>query len=41
MPATMEEWQVLGDIRLAALRHAPNAFGATYAEQAASVEADW
>ena len=39
--ATIEEWQVLRDIRLAALRDAPNAFGSTYAEQAASVEADW
>ena len=39
--ATMEEWQVLRDIRLDALRDAPNAFGSTYAEQVASVEADW
>ena len=39
--ATVEEWQVLRDIRLAALRDAPNAFGSTYVEQAASVEADW
>jgi GNAT superfamily N-acetyltransferase len=39
--ATMEEWQVLRDIRLDALRDAPNAFGSTYAEQAASAEADW
>jgi GNAT superfamily N-acetyltransferase len=39
--ATMEEWQVLRDIRLDALRDAPNAFGSAYAEQAASVEADW
>ena len=39
--ATMEEWQVLRDIRLAALRDAPNAFGSTHAEQAASIEADW
>jgi ribosomal protein S18 acetylase RimI-like enzyme len=39
--ATMEEWQVLRDIRLAALRDAPSAFGSTYAGQAASVEADW
>jgi len=39
--ATIEEWQVLRDIRLAALRDAPNAFGSTYAEQAASIEADW
>jgi GNAT superfamily N-acetyltransferase len=39
--ATMEEWRVLRDIRLAALRDAPNAFGSTYAKQAALVEADW
>ncbi len=39
--ATIEEWQVLRDIRLAALRDAPNAFGSTYARQATSVEADW
>ena len=39
--ATMKEWQVLRDIRLAALRDAPDAFLSTYAEQAASVEADW
>ena len=39
--ATMEEWQVLRGIRLDALRDAPNAFGSTYAEQTASVEADW
>ena len=39
--ATMEEWQVLRDIRLDALRDAPNAFGSTYAEQAASIETDW
>ena len=39
--ATMDEWHVLRDIRLAALQDAPNAFGSSYAEQAASVEADW
>ena len=39
--AAMEDWQVLRDIRLDALRDAPNAFGSTYAKQAASVEADW
>ena len=39
--ATMEEWHVLRDIRLAALQDAPNAFGSSYAEQAASLEADW
>ena len=39
--ATMEEWQVLRDIRLDALRDTPDAFGSTYAEQAAAAEADW
>ncbi len=39
--ATTEEWQVLRDIRLTALQDAPGAFGSTYAEQAASKEADW
>ena len=39
--ATIEEWQVLRDIRLAALRDAPNAFLSTFAEQAALLEADW
>jgi GNAT superfamily N-acetyltransferase len=39
--ATTEEWQVLRDIRLTALQDAPGAFGSTYAEQAASREADW
>jgi GNAT superfamily N-acetyltransferase len=39
--ATTADWQVLRAIRLAALRDAPDAFGSTYAEQAASVEADW
>jgi len=39
--AAIEEWRVLRDIRLAALRDAPNAFGSTYAKQAASIEADW
>jgi GNAT superfamily N-acetyltransferase len=39
--ATAEEWQVLRDIRLDALRDAPTAFGSTYAKQAAYAEADW
>ena len=34
--ATVEEWQVLRDIRLDALRDAPTAFGSTYAKQTAS-----
>ena len=39
--ATAEEWQVLRDIRLDALRDAPDAFLSTYTEQAALEEADW
>jgi GNAT superfamily N-acetyltransferase len=39
--ATMEEWHVLRDIRLDALRDAPDAFLSTYAEQVASAESDW
>ncbi|HEY3647701.1 MAG TPA: GNAT family N-acetyltransferase [Streptosporangiaceae bacterium] len=39
--ATVEEWQVLRNIRLDALRDAPTAFGSTYAKQAAYVETDW
>jgi GNAT superfamily N-acetyltransferase len=39
--ATEEEWEVLRDIQLAALRDAPDAFLSTHAEQATSVEADW
>ena len=39
--ATVEEWQVLRDIRLEALRDAPTAFGSTYSKQAAYIEADW
>src|SRR5579872_5856529 len=37
----MEEWQILRDIRLEALRDAPEAFGSTHDEQAALEEADW
>jgi ribosomal protein S18 acetylase RimI-like enzyme len=39
--ATTEEWHLLRDIRLAALRDAPDAFGSSYAEQAGFREADW
>ena len=37
----MEDWQALRDIRLAALRDAPDAFASTYAEQVVFTEADW
>ena len=37
----MDDWQALRDIRLAALRDAPDAFASTYAEQAAFEETEW
>jgi GNAT superfamily N-acetyltransferase len=36
-----DEWRTLREIRLAALRDAPDAFGSTYGEQAAFGEVDW
>jgi GNAT superfamily N-acetyltransferase len=38
---TPDDWQLMRDIRLAALREAPAAFGSTYAQEAAFTPARW
>jgi GNAT superfamily N-acetyltransferase len=39
--AVPDDWETLRDIRLGALRDAPDAFGSTYAEQVKFTKEDW
>jgi demethylmenaquinone methyltransferase/2-methoxy-6-polyprenyl-1,4-benzoquinol methylase len=40
-PAVPEEWEALKEVRLAALRESPDAFGSTYEREAQADEATW